>query len=170
MKSPIWIVAGFVMCLIIVFGKDNVVQASVSPAHSESQSIADAVADDEEFEEAADPARYRKHLEDAVDLAAGEIEWTFVDGVKVYHKVGDTSKVYTGWLTETIGDAKFVQLFQVADGKGNGPFVQYFADGKKRISTQCVDNLLQGLWRQWNKDGKLIKERRFKDGRPVRGR
>ena len=170
MKSSIWIVAGFVMCLLMVFGKHNVLQASASPAHSEPQLIVDAVADDEEFQEAADPARYKKHLDDAIDLATGEVEWTMVDGVKIYHKAGDTGKVYTGWLMETIGDAKFVQLFQVVDGKGNGPFVQYFADGKKRISTQLVDNLLQGLWRQWDEEGKLIKERRFKDGRPIRGK
>ena len=50
----------------------------------------------------------------------------------------------------------------------NGPYVQYYENGKKKLEAHCKDGHPEGLATGWYENGKKIKEVLFKDGKEVR--
>lgn len=47
----------------------------------------------------------------------------------------------------------------------NGPSITYFADGLTKDSGQYVNDLQEGLWKQWNKGGRLESMGTYRQGR-----
>lgn len=139
--------------------------AGLVSASSLAQSPQNPSAQDEELP--ADPARYRHHLESAVDMADGTITRAMGDGVVVFHETDDTSRLYTGWLKEDLKEDGKVKLWQVENGVCNGPSVVYYGNGNKCVSFTFVDGKIHGIHLMWNIDGNLLRKTRWEEGRPV---
>lgn len=51
------------------------------------------------------------------------------------------------------------------DGKKDGPWTTFYADGTKRSEGSYQAGAKQGLWRQYHKNGKLASEGTFHEGK-----
>jgi len=74
----------------------------------------------------------------------------------------DSDAPFTGWTKHY--DKGFLTLKQWSDGRGDGPELSWYSNGRKRSAITVNNGKIEGRFTMWHEDGWKSQEGNYKDG------
>jgi len=74
----------------------------------------------------------------------------------------DSDAPFTGWTKHY--DKGFLTLKQWSDGRGDGPELSWYSNGRKRSAITLNNGTIEGRFTMWHEDGWKSQEGHYKDG------
>lgn len=105
-----------------------------------------------DYDTPPDPAKYRKHVEDALERKDVSDKFDQEKGVKIY-RTKDKTALFTGWCKSTRGDGA-ARLTRIVDGLEQGASITWYGDASPMDSGWMLDGKRHGAYTFWNREGK----------------
>ncbi|QBI54130.1 toxin-antitoxin system YwqK family antitoxin [Streptomonospora litoralis] len=81
-------------------------------------------------------------------------------GIAVYE-----GRPFTGETVETNKDGRILAIVQYKNGLEDGPWLQWFPNGQKKVEGQTSRGGPIGTWIEWHKNGQMAEKRIFNENR-----